>query len=629
MAPASARLGSNRGGSRKPLEPGKRNGCPAIRCAQDREVSACLSDIDLFDPLFFQLSSREACRADPRQRLFLEAAYQAAEHAGYGGHRLRGSNSGVFVGAGVQDYLNQVAPQELHEHWATAANPSTLPSRLSYFLDLKGPAIPVDTACSSALVAVHLAVESLRRGECEFAFAGGVHLNLSLLNFAAFRQMGALSASGRCRAFDDRADGFVPSEGVGVVLLRPLKAALAAGDTIYGVIKGSAINNDGRTNGLTAPNPRAQEAVLIRAWQDAGIEPQSLSYLEAHGTGTSLGDPIEVEALSAAFGRFTTQRQFCQLGAVKTNIGHCEAAAGMASLIKVLLCLEHRQLPPTLHFEAPNRHIQFEQTPLVVADRLRDWRPPDGQPRRAGISAFGFSGTNVHLVVEEPPVAPGVANPPERAAQLFVVAARSGAALRQSIEAYRRYLQQAPAAELADLCFTAQVGRFHGKQRLAIVARYRDQLADKLELLCLKPELENLPGSSIFLGSASDEAGLARFVQEDLARQEPSLLAQVASFCHGVLWEEIVRPGLPLDGRSVDREPDGVELLTWLAQLMRGELISIGPGCTPAIVAAACRCQPIPSSGSTIGSRGREKLGRNRVRRSQSSRRRQPRASTD
>src|SRR5581483_11000599 len=292
--------------------------------AEASGVGGFLEGIEQFDPLFFRLSPLEAEQMDPRQRLFLETAYLAVEAAGYGGSGLRGSRTGVFVGTAGQDYLAAAGPAGVNEYWATGSSAAILASRLSYFLDLQGPSLPVDTACSSSLVAVHLALESLRRGECQFALAGGVQLNLWLKNFEVFARMGALSPAGRCRAFDDRADGFVPSEGAGVVLLRPLDEALAAGDPIAGVLLASALNNDGRTNGLTAPNPAAQRQVLVEAWRRAGIDPASLSYLEAHGTGTALGDPIEVEGIRAAFGGFTSRRQFCQLGSVKTNLGHCE-----------------------------------------------------------------------------------------------------------------------------------------------------------------------------------------------------------------------------------------------------------------------------------------------------------------
>ncbi|MBI2684240.1 MAG: SDR family NAD(P)-dependent oxidoreductase, partial [Actinobacteria bacterium] len=450
-----------------------------------------LADVAGFDPLFFRLAPAEAWQMDPRQRLFLETAYHALEHAGYGGTALAGSRTGTFVGTGPSDYGGGGAPDAADPaaaHWATSGSAAILASRLAYFLDLRGPAVPVDTACSSSLVAVHWAMESLRSGACQFAVAGGVHLNLRLANFAAFQAMGALAAGGRCRSFDQRADGFVPSEGVAAVLLRPLADALAAGDTIHAVLRASAANNDGRSNGLTAPNPAAQREVLLDAWRAGDVDPRALTYLEAHGTGTALGDPIEVEAYRAACQAWdaahgqSSPRQTCYVGSVKSNLGHAEAAAGVAGLVKLILCLEHGELVPTLHFQEPNRHITFEATPLVPLDRRRAWRSVAGQPRLAGLSAFGFGGTNVHVVVEEAPAVTANHTPEPARPELFVLSARSEAALRRLVAAHARQLSEAPAP-LADLCFTLQAGRLHQRHRLAIVASSVAELRSKLALL--------------------------------------------------------------------------------------------------------------------------------------------------
>ena len=329
-----------------------------------------LSDVEGFDAEYFRISPLEARQMEPRQRLFLETAYTAVEQAGYGGARLYGTRTGVFVGVGAQVWMSAPTDEEIDEYWATGFTPSVLASRVSYYLNLQGPCLTVDTACSSSLVALHLAMQSLRRGECDLAVVGGVHLNLRPLNFAAFQRMGALASDLRSKAFDERADGFVPAEGVGVVVLKPLRRALNDGDAIRGVVRGSAMNNDGKSNGLTAPNPAAQRDVICEAWHDADIDPTTLSYVEAHGTGTALGDPIEVQGLTSAFRRHTMRRQFCRLGSVKSNVGHAEPAAGMASFIKVRLALEHEALPASLHVVAPNRHIEFEDSPLVLNDRL-------------------------------------------------------------------------------------------------------------------------------------------------------------------------------------------------------------------------------------------------------------------
>ncbi|MGE4153479.1 MAG: KR domain-containing protein, partial [Phycisphaerales bacterium] len=332
-------------------------------------------------------------------------------------------------------------------------------------------------------------------------------------NFAAFQAMGALARGGRCRAFDQRADGFVPSEGVAVVVLRPLADALAAGDTIHAVLRGSATNNDGRSNGLTAPNPAAQREVLLDAWRQAGLAAGELSYLEAHGTGTALGDPIEVEAYRAAAEALSAEqgapapRQTCYVGSVKSNLGHAEAAAGIAGLVKLILCLEHRELVPTLHLAEPNRHIAFESSPLVPVDRRRPWQVPPGQKRVAGLSAFGFGGTNVHLVVEEAPQpAPAPDEPPRP--EVFVLSARSQAALRRLVAAHASALRDSPH-RLGDLCFTLQAGRLHQRQRLAIVASTRAELRSKLALLEPWEGRFGHRELAIFAGPAEEQPGAA------------------------------------------------------------------------------------------------------------------------
>ena len=486
-------------------------------------AAGLLADVAGFDPLFFRLAPAEAWQMDPRQRLFLETAYHALEHAGYGGTALAGSRTGTFVGTGPSDYGGGGAPDAADPaaaHWATSGSAAILASRLAYFLDLRGPAVPVDTACSSSLVAVHWAMESLRSGACQFAVAGGVHLNLRLANFAAFQAMGALAPGGRCRSFDQRADGFVPSEGVAALLLRPLADALAAGDTIHAVLRASATNNDGRSNGLTAPNPAAQREVLLDAWRTGDVDPRALTYLEAHGTGTALGDPIEVEAYRAACQAWdaahgeSSPRQTCYVGSVKSNLGHAEAAAGVAGLVKLILCLEHDELVPTLHFEEPNRHIAFEATPLVPIDRRRAWPRVAGQPRLAGLSAFGFGGTNVHVVVEEAPALTAHrTNEPARP-ELFILSARSEAALRRLVAAHARQLSDA-SASLADVCFTLQAGRLHQRHRLAIVASSVAELRSKLALLENWPERFARGELAIFAGPAEEAPTAARDAVSD------------------------------------------------------------------------------------------------------------------
>lgn len=361
-------------------------------------VGGFLAGVDQFDASFFRMTGREAERVDPRHRLFLEVAYHAIEHAGYGNGRLEGTRTGVYVASGPSDYILQ--GERPDEYWATGCSSSTLASRLSYFLDLRGPCLPIDTACSSSLTALHLAVGAIRRQEIDGAIVGAAHLNLRLENFKAFEKIGALSKIGRCQPFSASADGFIPSEGVAAVVLKPLDRAIADGDPVHGVILGSAMNNDGRSNGLTAPNLAAQRDVLQSAWKDAGIRGVDLEYLEAHGTGTELGDPVELEAIRQAMGHRGPNPLL--VGSVKSNLGHAEAAAGMASLLKVILSFDREIIPPSLHSQSLNPHFNWPTAGIEIARSARSW-PRSARRRIAGVSAFGFSGTNVHVVVADPP----------------------------------------------------------------------------------------------------------------------------------------------------------------------------------------------------------------------------------
>ncbi|MBX7168178.1 MAG: SDR family NAD(P)-dependent oxidoreductase [Pirellulales bacterium] len=376
----------------------------------ERPWGGFLNDINRFDGEFFRMAPAEAAQVDPRQRLMLEAAYRAIAHAGYDESTLAGSTTGVFVGCGANDYLTGVPAEELTVHAATGNTAACVASRIAYFMNLRGPCLPVDTACSSGLVALHLAVESLRRGECAMALAGAVHLHLRLGPWRTLRELGVLSPTHTCRPFAADADGFVPGEGVAALVLKPLTRALADGDTIYGVLRGTAVNNDGRTNGLTAPNPDAQQTLVQAAWDDARVGAESIQYIEAHGTATSLGDLVECTALAAAFASRTSRTQFCRLGSVKGNLGHTDAVAGLAGLIKVLLAMQHELLPASLHAERASERLALSTSALQLADRAMAW-PRGEAPRRAGVSAFGFSGTNAHVVVEEPPTGPGTRRP--------------------------------------------------------------------------------------------------------------------------------------------------------------------------------------------------------------------------
>lgn len=339
---------------------------------------------------------------DPQQRLLLEVAWEALEHAGIPPGTLRRSATGVFAGACLSEY-GAMASADLSQvdGWSNSGGAmSIIANRLSYFLDLRGPSVAVDTACSSSLVAIHLACQSLRTQDCHLAIAAGVNLLLSPAVFRGFDQVGALSPTGQCRAFDATADGFVRGEGAGVVVLKRLTDAQRDGDRVLAVICGSAVNQDGRSNGLMAPNPAAQMAVLRAAYTNAGMQPSEVDYVEAHGTGTLLGDPIEARALGTVLGRGRPEDSPLLIGSVKTNLGHTEAAAGIAGFIKTVLAVQHGQIPPNQHFETANPHIPFTDLRMKVVDTQTEW-PATGHPRRAGVSSFGFGGTNAHVVIEQ------------------------------------------------------------------------------------------------------------------------------------------------------------------------------------------------------------------------------------
>ncbi len=450
----------------------------SLRCRR----GGFIDDVDKFDPLFFNISPREAEAMDPQHRLFLEEGWNAIEDAGYSDTSLSNRKCAVFVGAGGGDYFMHSAGNLSGQsaQFGMGNVPSILAARLSYLLNLRGPAVALDTACSSSLVAIHLACQSMWNGESEMALAGGVSLMTTPQTHVFTGDSGMLSASGVCRTFDDAADGFVPAEGVGAVVLKPLAAAMEDGDRIYGVIRGSGINQDGRTNGITAPSAAAQTALELSIYERFGIDPDTISYVEAHGTGTKMGDPIEIEGLTDAMRRHTARRGFCAIGSVKTNMGHALAASGMAGLIKVLLMFRHGKIPASLRCERENGQIDFSGSPFFVCKDLMEWPAMPGRPRRAAISSFGFSGTNAHLVLE---AAPPVGHPPPPAAtkRLFAVSAKTPAALARRLADHDAWLEGRGAAHsLDDISFTLNVGRSHFRRRAAFVASNREDLRTKL-----------------------------------------------------------------------------------------------------------------------------------------------------
>ncbi|MCX7922792.1 MAG: SDR family NAD(P)-dependent oxidoreductase [Clostridia bacterium] len=459
-----------------------------------------LSEIDKFDYSFFKLSPKEADLMDPCQRLFLETAWSAIEDSGYGGNKLVGSRTGVYVGYNGWPMYGQIASKidPLSASISTAGNVSAIiPSRIAYLMDFHGPSMIVDTACSSSLLAVHLACQGIKNGECETAIAGGVKVNLAPVKGSG--SIGIESPDYKAKAFDDSADGTAWGEGVAAIVLKPLSKALKDRDNIYAVIKGSAVNQDGNSIGITAPNVAAQEDVIVRAWKDSGIEPETISYIEAHGTGTKLGDPIEVEGIQRAFRKFTDKKQFCGIGSVKSNIGHLDNAAGISSFIKAALALKHGEIPPSIHFKQPNQKIDFENSPVYVNAELKKWVKGDS-PRRCGVSAFGLSGTNCHIVLEEAPEI----HPEERLSdaniQVLALSSKSEEALVNLIGEYSELLNRETVPTLEDICYTANTGRGHYEYRIAFLIKDTQSLKDKLEKIRLNG-LKSIDNEGIYFSA--------------------------------------------------------------------------------------------------------------------------------
>jgi acyl transferase domain-containing protein len=455
-----------------------------------------LEDVDRIDAAFFGLSPREADRMDPQQRLLLEVVWEALEDAGQVAERLAGSATGVFVGLWINDYeaLMFADPARVDFHMTTGSGRYSASGRISYTFGLQGPSLTVDTACSSSLVAVHLACQALRSGECGLALAAGANTILTPQVSIAYSQSQMLSPDGRCKFGDARGDGYVRSEGAGVVALKLLSRALADGDPVHAVILGSAVNNDGRTSGfLSTPGRGGQEDLLRKAYRAAGVDPRRVQYVEAHGTGTSAGDPVELQALGTVVAEGRPPGRPCLVGSVKTNIGHTEGAAGVAGLIKVVLSLGHRTIPASLHFQEPNPAVPWSELSLAIPREAAPW-PEGNDPALAGVSSFGLAGTNAHVVVQQ---APGVTEAAAEAAEgrprLLPLSARSSEALKEMAGAVRDRLRSA-VPSFADLCYTASVRRAHHEHRLALVALGAEDAADQLDAFLRG---ERRPGTSV------------------------------------------------------------------------------------------------------------------------------------
>ncbi len=440
-----------------------------------------LDKVDEFDPLFFGISPREAASMDPHQRVFLEVSWEALEFAGVAADKLAGSQTGVFVGVSNSDYFRILFsdPEQIGTYSGTGTNNSVVSGRLSYLLGLHGPSMVVDSACSSALVALHLACQSLRTGESNMAITGGVGLMLAPGVNISFSKARMMTPEGHCKTFDAAADGYVRGEGCGVVVLKRLSDAQADGDTILAVIRSSAVNQDGHSNGLTAPNGLAQEAVIREALRKAKLDAADISYVEAHGTGTSLGDPIEVQALGNVLSEGRAKDKPLKIGSVKTNIGHLEATSGIAGLIKLVLSLQHQQIPPHLHLKKLSPHIPWENYPITIPTELTHWQAANDK-RIAGLCAYGFSGTNAHVIVEEAPVKEPIQVDVERTQHLLTLSAKNETALKELAERYEQYLTVQPEELFANICYTASNGRSHFPHRLAFPAASVTQAREKL-----------------------------------------------------------------------------------------------------------------------------------------------------
>ncbi|MCY1045881.1 amino acid adenylation domain-containing protein [Corallococcus sp. bb12-1] len=482
-----------------------------------------LEQVDGFDPLFFGISPHEAARMDPQQRLLLEVAWEALERGGQAPHALRGSRTGVFVGISSSDYAQrQFGDRSRLDAYAGTGNAHSIAAnRLSYLLGLRGPSMAVDTACSSSLVGLHLACQSLRGGECDMALAGGVNLILNPDLNIAFSRAGMMAPDGRCKSFDAAADGYVRSEGCGVVVLKRLADAQSAGDAILAVIHGSAVNHDGPSNGLTAPNGFAQQEVIQQALRQAGLSAGQISYVEAHGTGTTLGDPIELEALKAALRPGGRSEQRCLVGSVKANIGHLESAAGIAGLVKIVLALQHAEVPPQVHFRTLNPHVSLDPSAFHIPTRREPWTSEAGA-RFAGLSSFGFGGANAHVIVGEAPRrTPVTETASEHAQHLLTLSARTAPALRELVQRYQARLTAPDAPALADLCFTANTGRDAWAHRISTAAASHAELASQLDAFLHERPLPGLHHGEVqrsaqprvvflFPGQGAQFAGMGR-----------------------------------------------------------------------------------------------------------------------
>lgn len=521
-----------------------------------------MKEVDKFDPQFFGISEKEAQMMDPQQRIFLETVWRAIEDSGHRVSDLSGTKTGVFVGVATTDYRDLMNGQQIGLDGYTASGNShcVLANRVSFLLNLRGPSAPIDTACSSSLIALHRAVESIHTGNCEMAIVGGVQVMLSPAGHISFGKAGMLSGDGKCRAFDKRANGYVRGEGAGAMLLKPLSAAKADGNHIYAIVKATGENHSGRAIALTAPSSSAQAALLTEVYTKAQIDPATVGYIECHGTGTSLGDPVEIQALTKAFSALykscdkpPAKAPHCGLGSVKSNIGHLETAAGVASLLKVLLAIKHKHIPASIHFEEINSFIDLKETPFYIVDKLRRWKAVTGEngstvPRRAGVSCFGFGGANAHVVLEEyiPPArqAPAGAQAP----QLIVLSAKNEDRLKAYTQSIHTYLES-EEVELIDLAYTLQIGRDEMPERLALIVSNTEDLKQKLEEILKGERPKDSYRNNVTNKNAKSPiaagAGEEDFLQVLIEKKELSKLAELWVFGTKIEWRLFYNSDVP------------------------------------------------------------------------------------
>ncbi len=513
-----------------------------------------VDDVTGFDAPFFGMSTREVRMLDPQHRLLLETAWRAVEHSGTAPTALANTNTGVFVGLATHDYLGMASGEltfpEIEAYMAIGTSNAAAAGRISFRLGLQGPAVAVDTACSSSLVAIHQACQALRLGECDLALAGGANALLTPATMITFSSAHMLAPDGRCKTFDAAADGYVRGEGCGVIVIKRLEDAISDGDHIRAVIRGSAINQDGASGGLTVPNGVAQQRVIADALKRSGLVPADVDYLEAHGTGTSLGDPIEAQAAGAVLGEGRKAGDPLLIGSAKTNIGHLEAAAGIAGVIKVILSLENELLPAHLHFENPSPHIPWDRLALQVVKEATPWER-NGEPRIAGVSSFGFAGTNAHVILQEAPVSAAQADVPADPSSdnrfgILPVSARTPEALVQVAEQYRDWLSTHPEATLADVCLTTGVSRAHFEHRAALVVNSKESASELLGALAddrpapglVRGVSDATPKTAwLFTGQGSQYPGMAR----ELYDTEP-VFAETVDRCAAAIADVLEKP---------------------------------------------------------------------------------------